>query len=336
MLTVDVHTHFLPPGLVAEARAGRAVDGVRTERIDGQEWMIHRQGFRYPLDRVFYDVPARLDAMTASGIDIGILSLAPTLFMYWLEPGEALRHCRRANDELATAGLDSAGRLRPVAALPMQDPDAAVTELRRAVCELGMASAEIGPSVEGRPLHAAEVRPVLAAASDLGVPLMIHPYSVGPRPGLEDFYLSNLIGNPLETTVCVSRLILSGTLDDLPELRLALMHGGGYLPYQIGRLDHGHRVRPECRGCRHSPSSYLDRFHYDTLTHASGPLAFLISMVGAGRVMYGTDFPFDMGGGPCPDQLEGVQLTDGEREAIAGGNAVSLFRLSGAADEVQP
>lgn len=331
MLTVDVHTHFLPPQLVAEARARQAVDGLRTERAGGQEWMVHRQGFRYPLQRVFYDVPARLDAMTASGIDIGILSLAPTLFMYWLESREALTLCRRANDELAAAGLSSGGRLRPVAALPMQDPDAAVTEFRRAVRELGMVGAEIGPSVEGQPLYDPELRPVLAAASELGVPLIIHPYSVAARPGLADFYLSNLVGNPLETTACAARLILSGTLDDLPELRLLLMHGGGYLPYQIGRLDHGYRVRPEAGGCRRSPSSYLERFHYDTLTHASRPLAFLISLVGAARVVYGTDFPFDMGGGPCPEQLADIELTGADREAIAGGNAASLFALPDAA-----
>lgn len=330
MRTVDVHTHFLPPQLVAEARAGNGVDGMRTEQQGGQEWIVHRQGFRYPLQRAFYDVPARLDAMTASGIGTGILSLAPTLFMYWLEPREALALCRRANDELTAAGLSSGGRLRPVAALPMQDPDAAVTELRRAVGELGMSGAEIGPSVEGQPLYHPELRPVLTAASDLGVPLLIHPYSVAPRPGLADFYLSNLVGNPLETTACAARLILSGALDDLPELRLVLMHGGGYLPYQIGRLDHGYRVRPEAGGCRHSPSSYLGRFYYDTLTHASRPLAFLISLVGAGRVVYGTDFPFDMGGGPCQDQLAGIELTSADRDAIAGGNAASLFALPGA------
>lgn len=336
MLTVDVHTHFLPPGLLADARAGDAADGLRTQQAGGQEWMVHRQGFRYPVHRAFHDVGARLEAMTASGIDVGILSLAPPLFMYWLEAGEGLALCRRANDELSAAGQNSGGRLRPVATLPMQDPDAAVAELRRAVRDLGMVGAEIGTSVEGQSLHTAELRPVLAAASDLGVPLILHPYSVAPRPGLADFYLNNLLGNPLETTACAARLILSGALDDLPGLRLVLLHGGGYLPYQIGRLDHGHRVRPESGGCRHRPSSYLGRFHYDTLTHASGPLAFLIGLVGADHVVYGTDFPFDMGGGPCPEQLAGIGLADRDREAIAGANAASLFALPGAADAARP
>jgi aminocarboxymuconate-semialdehyde decarboxylase len=325
MPTIDVHTHFLPPELVDEARSGQAVDGLRTESAGGQEWMVHRQGFRYPLHRTFYDMPARLEAMTAMGIDIGILSVAPTMFMYWLPAAAGADFCRRTNDTLSALGKESGGRLCPVATLPMQDPAAAVAELRRAVGELGLRGAEIGPAVEGDPLDSAEVRPVLAAASDLGVPLIVHPYSVSVRAGLPDFYLTNLVGNPLETTVCAARLIFSGTLDTLPGLRVVLMHGGGYLPYQIGRLDHGYRVRPEASGCRDRPSSYLDRFCYDTITHAARPLSFLVDLVGAERVVYGTDFPFDMGGGPVAAQLAGVSLSDGARQAIAGGNAARLF-----------
>ena len=171
------------------------------------------------------------------------------------------------------------------------------------------------------------LRPVLATAADLRVPLIVHPYYVASSPGLEDFYLTNLIGNPLATTVCAARLIFSGVLDELTGLRLVLMHGGGYLPYQIGRLDHGHRVRPEARGCAHPPSAYLDRFWFDTVTHAPRPLRFLTDTVGADHVVYGTDFPFDMAAGPLHDQLAGTSLSADETELIAGRNATALFGL---------
>ena len=159
------------------------------------------------------------------------------------------------------------------------------------------------------------------------MPLIVHPYYVAPQPGLEDFYLTNLIGNPLATTVCAARLIFSGVLDELTGLRLVLMHGGGYLPYQIGRLDHGHRVRPEARGCAHPPSAYLGRFWFDTVTHAPRPLRFLTDTVGADHVVYGTDFPFDMAAGPLQEQIEGTGLSEEEIAAIAGGNAAHLFHL---------
>jgi aminocarboxymuconate-semialdehyde decarboxylase len=313
---------------MAEARGGNGIDGLRVERDGGEEWVVHRQGFRWPLHRTFYDVEARLAAMDELGIDLAVMSIAPPLFMYWVQDtGAAVDLCRHANDALATFAASSDGRIEAVATLPMRDPEAAVRELRRAVSELGLRGAEIGGKVEDTPLDDPAIRPVLAAAAELDVPLILHPNTVGTRPGMAEFYLSNLLGNPLESTVGAARLILSGALDELDRLRLVLMHGGGYLPYQIGRLDHGHRVRPEAKGCRHAPSTYLRRFWYDTITHAAGPLEFLLRQVGADRVVYGTDFPFDMGGGSVKDQLAGVRVDDADLTKVAGANAAGLFGL---------
>ena len=327
MLTIDVHTHFVPFDVIAAATRGAGFDGLRAERSGGTEWLVHRQGFRWPVPPVFYDLEARLASMDERGISHAVLSIAPQLFMYWVEPGEAAAFCRAVNDDLAAFAAGSAGRISAVATLPLQDPAAAAAELRRAVTDLGMRGAEIGPGADGSPLDGPALRPVLATAADLRVPLIVHPYYVASSPGLEDFYLTNLIGNPLATTVCAARLIFSGVLDELAALRVVLMHGGGYLPYQIGRLDHGHRVRPEARGCAHPPSAYLDRFWFDTVTHAPRPLRFLADTVGADHVVYGTDFPFDMAAGPLHDQLAGTSLSADETELIAGRNATALFGL---------
>ena len=327
MLTIDVHTHFVPFDVIAAATRGAGFDGLRAERSGGTEWLVHRQGFRWPVPPVFYDTEARLASMDERGIDHAVLSVAPQLFMYWVEPGEAAGFCRAVNDDLAAFAAGSAGRISAVATLPLQDPAAAVAELRRAVTDLGMRGAEIGPGADGSPLDGPALRPVLATAADLRVPLIVHPYYVASSPGLEDFYLTNLIGNPLATTVCAARLIFGGVLDELAALRVVLLHGGGYLPYQIGRLDHGHRVRPEARGCAHPPSAYLDRFWFDTVTHAPRPLRFLADTVGAGHVVYGTDFPFDMAAGPLQDQLAGTGLGTDATELIAGRNATALFGL---------
>jgi aminocarboxymuconate-semialdehyde decarboxylase len=263
--------------------------------------------------------------MDERGIDHAVLSIAPTLFMYWTEPAEVADFCRVANDSLARFSRDCAGRALAVATLPMQDPGAAVTELRRAVNELGMRGALIGPAVEGTPLDDPAVRPVLAAAAELDVPLIVHPYYVGSLPGLTDFYLTNLVGNPVASTVCAARLILSGLLDEIADLRIVLMHGGGFLPYQIGRLDHGHRVRPEARGCRHDPSHYLSRFWFDTVLHDARPLRYLIDLVGTDHVLFGTDFPFDMADRSPSEQLDRVGLDPAGRARVAGDNALTLF-----------
>ena len=328
VLTIDVHTHFAPLGVIAAARRNAGFDGIRAERAGGTEWLVHRQGFRWPVPPVFYDAEARLESMDERGISHAVVSPAPQLFMYWADASEAAGFCRAVNDDLAAFAAGSGGRISAVATLPMQDPVAAVAELTRAVTGLGMRGAEIGPHVEGTQLDDPALRPVLATAADLGVPLIVHPYYVAPRPGLEDFYLTNLIGNPLASTVCAARLVFGGVLDELPGLRPVLMHGGGFLPYQIGRLDHGYRVRPEAHGCAHPPSAYLDRFWFDTVTHAPAPLRFLAGLVGAGRVLYGTDFPFDMAAGPLQDQIDGTGLSDDDVAAIAGGNAAGLFDLT--------
>jgi aminocarboxymuconate-semialdehyde decarboxylase len=316
LIIIDVHTHFIPVSL-----AERGVGGVR---LAGGE-VIHRQGRGYPLHPSFHDVRARLRSMDDRRIDHAIVSVAPTFFLY-SETGSS-SFSKETNDLLAEHAASSAGRLTAVATLPMREPEAAAAELERAVTELGMRGAEIGPAIEGEPLDLPKFRPVLKMAERLGVPLLLHPYGVG---GQDDFYLTNLVGYPLATVTSAARLILSGTLDELPSLRLVLMHGGGYLPYQIGRLDHGHLVRPEAAGCKLPPSAYLDRFCYDTITHAAAPLRFLVDMVGPVKVMYGTDHPFDMAAGPLSDQLAGTALSPEAISRIAGRNALREFGLDSA------
>ncbi|WP_433295286.1 amidohydrolase family protein [Pseudonocardia sp. CA-142604] len=335
MKVVDTHAHVIPQTLVDAMYDGGAPDGITIAEQEGSPWVVHRQGYRYPLLAEFHDVQMRLKAMDACGIDSAVLSVAPPLFLYWIEPADAAAAARIVNDAIAGMVAAAPSRFTAMATLPLQDPRAAVDELRRCVIELGFRGAEVGPHAEGVQLDDESLRPVLAAAAELSVPLMVHPYYVGSTPGpLSDFYLTNLQGNPWQTAVCASRLILSGTLDALPGLDLVLVHGGGHLPYQIGRLDHGHRVRPEARGSAHPPSEYLRRFHYDTLTHGSAAVRFLVDQVGSDRVVLGTDMPFDMGAGGLDEQLGGLQLSAHELEAIAHGNAERLFGRHQGDDEL--
>lgn len=324
---IDTHAHVIPPDLVAMMRSGDAPDGISVEDVDGTPWVVHRQGYRYPLLPAFHDVQARLAAMDAAGIDSAVLSVAPPLFLYGLPITEAAPAARMGNDALVAMVAQAPDRFSAVATLPMQDPGGAVAELERCVGDLGMRGAQIGPHVEGATLDDPAFRPVLETAQRLQVPLILHPYYVGSTAGLDDFYLTNLMGNPWQTAVCASRLILSGTLDAVPDLDLLLVHAGGHLPYQVGRLDHGHLVRPEAKGCAAAPSSYLRRFHYDTLSHRPAATGWLLDQVGDDRVVYGTDMPFDMGGGSLAAQTAGLGLSEDRLDAVGHRNAARLFRL---------
>lgn len=325
-MIIDAHTHVIPPSLVDRVRSGQSPFDATVEVIDGRDWMVHGPGFRYPVDDVFVDPGRRIDEMNRRGVDEAIVSLAPPFLGYELDGAEAIDHARTTNDALAEM-VGAHDRLHAVATLPMQDPHAAAAELARAV-KLGLVGAQVGAQVNSRPLDASEFTPVFQAAEELGVPLIIHPAYTGPTPGLEDFYLTNLCGNPWQTGVCASRLILSGALDRHPRLQVLLVHGGGHLPYQVGRLDHGTGVRNDAGNCDHQPSSYLRRFHYDTLVYSPLALTYLVGLVGADRVVYGSDQPFDMDGGPPAWQLDGVALAPEDLDLIVRGNAARLFGLA--------
>jgi aminocarboxymuconate-semialdehyde decarboxylase len=329
-MRIDIHNHFIPPYLVQDARHGQAVDNLTTEYLNDREWMVHPQGYRYPLAAEFWDPEAKLQHMDRFGIDISILSIAPTMLFYWLEAGAAREFCAQTNEAMAEIAEQSGGRLYGLAAVPLQDPEAAALELRRAVTNLGLRGALVGTTVEMIPLDDPRFEVFLSTAADLEVPLLLHPYGklVRQRKELADFYMSNLIGIPLATTLAASRLILSGCLERHPQLKIVLMHAGGFLPYQIGRLDHGHRVRPETKAnIDAAPSSYLRRFYFDTITHAGDRLNSLIGWVGADRVVFGTDIPFDMADLNFAGHFAAAQLDEQTIEAISSSNARSLFRL---------
>jgi aminocarboxymuconate-semialdehyde decarboxylase len=319
MTVIDVHTHFIPRFVMEDAASGGGVFGVREE--DGR--LVHPQGFRYPVTPDFYEPGAMLDRMDETGVDVSILSSSPTLFFYDEPADEAVALAQRGNDALAKLVRDHA-RLSGMATLPLQAPAAAASELERAVLELGLVGAQIGTNCGPRQLDAPELEPVLEAADRLGAPLMLHPYYVGPKPGLEDFYLTNSLGNPLDTCVAAVRLIHSGALDRFPALRLVLVHGGGFLPYQVGRFDHAFAVRPEPKvRLARRPSEYLRRLWMDTITHSDAALAFLAALVGEGRLVVGSDLPFDMGDRRPIDRLPRA----GVDPHAVGRTAAELFGL---------
>jgi aminocarboxymuconate-semialdehyde decarboxylase len=153
---------------------------------------------------------------------------------------------------------------------------------------------------------------------------------VGPAAGLDRYYLTNLIGNPLQSTTMFADLAFGGVLDELPGLRLLMAHGGGFLPYQIGRLEHGYQVRPEVRERAHSsPTALLGRVHFDSLTFNPTALRFLVDLVGPGRVVVGTDAPFDMADPETAMHLEATGLDAPALEAVAWRTAQALLGIGG-------
>src|SRR5665647_1511820 len=265
-MRIDLHSHVIPQRIIEAIGDDPHTFAAHTEGAGADRRIVHDQGYVYPLFAEFSDPQAKLEAMDRKGIDVSVISPAPPMFYYWADADLALKVASLVNDGVADMVARNPARLRGMASVPMQHPDAAIAELERVVREYGFKAIEIGTSVEGAQLAEERFRPVLRRAAELGVFVFAHPYYVGAKSGLECYYLTNLIGNPLDTATCVANLIFSGALDELPQLKILLAHGGGFAPYQIGRLVHGHKVRKETHArSRSDPKALLRRFYFDSL-----------------------------------------------------------------------
>ncbi len=293
---IDVHSHVIPAEMLRAIERNPARYQMRLEEKDGKRRIVREGGHTFPVFEEFYDPAVKVAGMDRKGLDVSFISPAPMVFFYWLDADTALESSRIINDGIANMVAARPDRLRGMGTIPMQHPDAAVAELERVVKDHGFRAVELGTSVEAEQLAEPRFRPVLRRAQELKVFIFMHPYSFDATCGLEKYYLRNLIGNPLQTTIMVANLMLSGALDDLKKLKICLAHGGGFVPYQIGRFAHGHKVRKDSSAAtKSSPYKFLRRFYYDALIHDTRALRYLIDLVGADRVTIGTDAPFDMG-----------------------------------------
>jgi aminocarboxymuconate-semialdehyde decarboxylase len=330
MTVVDTHTHFIPMELVELVRRGDGPSDLSLSERDREDPLIvHDNGLRYPVFPLFHDAEAKLAQMDRDGIDVALISLTPSLLLYWTEPAQTARVHRFINDAGAELASRGGGRLHALATVPLNDPAAAAAELRRARAELGLVGVEIGTSVGDTMLDDPSLEPFFAAAEELGTPVLVHPYTnmiAAPGPALAGYHLANVIGNPVETFVAAARLIVGGVFDRHPDLQVQLVHAGGAFPYQLARLDHAYEVRTETRSkAQRRPSEYVRNLLFDTVAFDPRALAFLIELAGPERVLFGSDLPFDMA------DLSALGLADrGDRalaDRVLGENALAAYGI---------
>jgi aminocarboxymuconate-semialdehyde decarboxylase len=263
-------------------------------------------------------------------VDIQVLSVCPQTFVYAQPPALAAAFARIQNEQLAKLVKARPDRFLAIGTLPMQAPKLAADELRHAVSKLGLRGAQIGSNVAGKNLDDPELEPVWATAAELGAFILLHPINVAGVDRLSSYYLNNLIGNPLDTTIAAACLVFSGVLERHPSLKICLAHGGGFVPYQAGRFLHGWHVRKEPKSkLPKPPTESLGRFYFDTIVHSKEVLEFLVGNAGVNRVLLGSDYPFDMG---MPDgvlQVRGLSIPASDQASILGGRAKALLGAAG-------
>jgi aminocarboxymuconate-semialdehyde decarboxylase len=329
--TVDLHAHLLTPAvepLVADCPQKKAEPEMML-RTQGAASVAHNVQKMLPQAfRKMTSLEERLRDMDAMGVDMQVLSPSPNQYYYWAEPDLAREIVRVQNEHVAATCATNPERFVGLGTVALQHAELSVEQLTHAVKTLGLRGVEISTAVNGLDLADTKFESFWAKADELGCVVFIHPLGTSLGERVNQFYLTNLIGQPLETAIALSNLIFGGVLDRHAGLRIVAAHGGGYLPAYIGRSDHGYKVRPEAGGIRKPPSEYLKQLYFDSLVYSPEQLQALIARVGASQIVVGTDYAFDMGDYGVHELLDRVAgLSEAERAQIAGGNAAKLLGL---------
>lgn len=328
MKNIDMHSHFIPKKFIEMIEGNDSSLMAKVINRQGELFIAHDQGYTYPCLPEFYDRGVKLQKMAESNVDMTVLSCAPPLFYYWAEKDLSVYMAQLVNDELLSFVEKDTDRFSMMATVPMNSIHDAVEELIRIVEKSNglVRFVQIGTNIEGKLLDDPEFEPFFETAERLGVTVFLHPYYIGNKPGLENYYLTNLVGNPLDTTTAAVNLMFSGFMERHPNLNICLAHAGGFLPYQIGRLQHGYEVReePKVKGA-HEPSETLKRFYFDTITFEKKALEFLVHLVGSDKIMLGSDFPFDMGEEQGVKMVHSLNISEKDKENILNRNVMNLL-----------
>lgn len=285
---IDVHAHWLPGdlfGLPAGAPYGPMNDR------DGQLYLGD-----LPLSiatEAMSNESAIIEDMARAGVAVRVLSAPPFAFPL-TDDAAGADYAQAFNTSLADVVNRADGRLLGLGIVSLGAPELVTTQLTALRDAEGIAGVAIPPVVGGGSLHRGLLRHIVSEAARLNLPVLVHPMQIG-RPEWSDYYLANLIGNPVETATAVANLILSGLKDELPALRICFLHGGGCAPGLLGRWDHGWRARADVRAtCTRLPSEVTRDLYFDTVTHDAPQLELLCEIAGEDKVVCGSDYPFDM------------------------------------------
>lgn len=329
MTIYDVHAHCIPEALLEFLREDGTSLGIELANDGKGEYAVISDRVRLaPFNPVLSDLEARLHVMDATGVDIQLISGWVDLTAYALSPAAGAEYSRRFNEIMTLEAGKHPDRLLALGTVPLQDPARAAEELAVAVRDMGMAGVQIATTVDGTDLDQAGLDLFWEAAEDLRCLVVLHPCDPLPGVDLTRNFLDNMIGRPAESTIAVAHLLFSGVLERFPGLVICVVHGGGFVPYQLGRMQRGFDAVPNlaARNISTPPSEMARRLYYDTVVHDPRPLAFLVDQVGADHVLMGTDYPFPMGDPTPVDTVASIpDVAEGHRELILGGNVARLL-----------
>ena len=325
---IDVHAHVVPAHFPACLDAAVPAGWPSTTEAPPQGGLCHRhvlvggQHYRTVNERC-WSAPHRLAELPTMGLAHQVVSPMPELLSYWLPLAPARQLIRYLNDTTAALCAESAGVLRGLAAVPLQDVDAAIDEVTHAVQHLGLVGVEVGSNVNGVPVGHCSLRPFFEACEAMDVPVFVHALKpagmdrlVGPAP------LQQVLAYPTDVGLAAASVITGGLLQACPRLRIAFSHGGGTLASLLPRLEQGwHTFAPLRDQLAESPTATARRLFYDTLVFDDATLAHLVARFGDTQLLLGTDHPFNFQEREPVARVQALGLSPAQTEALVAGNA---------------
>ena len=327
-MITDVHAHCIPSEFRAWLQSAGPETGIRmVDTPRGQAVEMAGRATSQALREDLTDFDDRVAAMDRQGVDVQVLAGWIDLTAYELPTEQAAVYSRVQNEALANEAARAPGRFKAIGTMPLQDTGAAVDELNYAMDELDMVGVELATTVDGAYLDRVDLDPFWGLAEERGAFVLLHPMTPLTGVDVSKYFMDNMVARPAESTIALAGLILSGVFERFPNLKFCVVHGGGFMPYQIGRLDQGYKQKPGLTG-KHitkAPREYLKQLYLDTVVHDAAALRYLVEVMGADHVVLGTDYPFEMGDLDPVTFIKSAGLTPEQEDQILRGNAARLF-----------
>lgn len=329
MKAIDVHHHYVPKQLIDEAKHHGKALGVEISEDKGS-WALSFAGSKpHRLQPAIFDVEKHLEVMDKGQVGLATLEANTNSLGYRLAGEQGENWCNLYNDCVNELAKARPHRFIGMAVVPLQDGARAAIVLEHAIVDLKFRGAFIGTNVNGQYYNVKDFDPFWAKAQELDILIVMHPEHIAGAERMTEFGLNAVCGNPADSTLSLGYMLFSGLFDRFPNLKLCALHGGGFLPYQLGRFDKefitGKKVRPAQSA--KTPSAYLKNLYFDTLVYDVDTLEYLKAKVGADKLVLGTDYPYTLGDWMGVEKVQALKCSTAEKDAILEGNARRLLKL---------
>jgi aminocarboxymuconate-semialdehyde decarboxylase len=327
---IDIHHHYVPSSLIEEAKRHSKSLGVELrETKDGEKALSFAGTPQFVLHPNLPAIEARLAMMQESKLAIAALESHTATLGYQLTGEQGESWCRLYNEGIKELVKKHPERFVGIAAVPLQEPPRAAKVLEQAIRDLKLSGGYIGSNVNGQYYNSHDFDPFWRKAEELDALIVMHPEDVAGAERMGPYGLRLICGNPADSALSLGYMTYSGVFDRFPNLKLCVLHGGGFFPYHLGRFDQGWQVRsgPRAPQAQKPPSAYLKNIYYDNMIYRVDTIDYLRRLAGADHIMVGTDYPYTLGDWKAVEKIEALDCPDGEKQLMLEGNARRLLKL---------